>query len=191
LVVWRARSGTTTCTGAVPCTATANVSVSTPPAGVTASALTIPSGHTTGTLTLNVSASAGFQQTNLTVTATAAPASASQTLTLVVPRASGPFVEANPAPYTNSVIGASTNSLSGTFTVDIKSGAQAGVPQPRAAQFHKGTTNVGQAIGFTVGSSANLGGAGFCRDNNSAQPPLTRGVVMTSAPVGSNAQFAF
>jgi hypothetical protein len=66
-----------------------------------------------------------------------------------------------------------------------------GLPQPRAAVFRKGATPIGSAIGFSVGPQSNLGGAGFCRDNNAAQPPLTRGVVLTSSPSGSNAQYGF
>lgn len=170
------------------------VSLSGLPADVTANTLTVPSGQTTGTLTLSVGASATFQQMIATVTGAGpagSPASAGNQLTLVIPRALGAFSEASPTPYA-STVPSSVASLSGTFSASITTGAQAGLPQARAAQFRRGSNAIGSAIGFTLGLPiANLGGAGFCRDNSTTQPALTRGVVLSNAPGGSNAQYSF
>jgi hypothetical protein len=169
------------------------ISVSSLPAGVTANPLTILAAASAGVLQINVASAAGFAQGNLKVSATGpngAPASPDVPLTVTVARAAGAFVEASPAPYANSTIGNTVTSLSTTFAADIKSGTQLALPQPRGAQFRKGTMSIGPALGFTLGTQSNLGGAGFCKDNGT-QPTRTRGVVMTSAPVGSNAQYGF
>lgn len=193
----RGKSGTTTAsvTRGGGFTGDVTVTVTSLPSGVTGSALTIPAAQTSGTLTLNASSSAAFGQKSVSVKGTGpggTPASSNQPLTVVVPRAAGAFIEASPAPYFNSTTGSTVNSLSGTFSADIKTGTQTGLPQPRAAVFRKGTTPVGQPVGFTLGPQSNLGGAGFCKDNTPAtQPTQTRGVGMTSQPVGSNAQYGF
>ena len=62
--------------------------------------------------------------------------------------------------------------------------------KPRSAQFRKGAAYLGSAFYFSIGPSSNYGGAGFCVDNGS-KPTRTRGVVMTSAPVGLPTQYSF
>jgi hypothetical protein len=169
------------------------VAVTSLPPNVTVNPLTIPAAASSGTITISVSPLAGFQPATLMATGSGpggTPTSAAVPLTLVIPRAAGAFVEASPAPYTNGTAGTTVTSLSGTFAADIKLGNQLGIPEPRGAQFRKGTTSLGPALGFTIGPQSNLGGAGFCRDNGT-QPARTRGVVLTSAPAGSNAQYGF
>ena len=196
VVIERGKSGTVgvTVTRGGSFTGDVTISLSGLPPDVTSNPLTIPSGQTSGMLTLNVGASATFQQKIATVTGAGpagSPTAAGKQFTLVIPRALGAFSEASPAPYTSSVP-SSVASLSSTFSASITTGTQAGLPQARAAQFKKGSNAIGPAIGFTLGLPiTNLGGAGFCRDNNTTQPPLTRGVVLTNAPVGSNAQYGF
>jgi hypothetical protein len=197
LVVERGSSGSTTATigrsggfaGAVAITP----STLPLPTGVSVSPLTIPPGVTTGQLTFAVGSLAVLQTANLTIKAANTPSgtpNSTAPLTLVIPTATGPFVEASPAPYINGAMNTTVSSLAGAFSVDINTGASAGVPQPRAAQFRKGGAFIGSAVGFSIGPSSNLGGAGFCVDNG-AKPTRTRGVVMTSTPVGSNAQYGF
>jgi hypothetical protein len=199
LVIERGSSGITSATIARTggFAGTVTITPSPPPAlptGVTVAPATIAAGLTTGPVTFAVDAAAQIKTTpglrvgaagpNMTPTAPAA------SVTLIVPPATGPFIEASPAPYTNGAANSTVNSLTGTFSVDINTGAAAAVPQPRSARFRKSTTPVGSAVGFTVGPTSNLGGAGFCVDNG-AKPARTRGVVMSGAPVASNAQYSF
>jgi hypothetical protein len=151
-----------------------DVKVTSLPAGIRANPLTIPSGLDRGTLVLTVDPVLDFSQHNLTVTG-AGPggllSSAGQTLALLIPRTSGAFREADPAPYFNSVVGSTVNSLSGAFSASITTGPE--------ATFRWGTQQVGSPISFQA--SYQLGGAGFCVDNDHNGAALTRGVVMKSA----------
>jgi hypothetical protein len=69
--------------------------------------------------------------------------------------------------------------------VDISVGPPS-LPQPRKAQFFRGTQTVGNEIGFTVGPVSTLGGAGFC--NNTSTAAITRGVVLSGALPGFASQ---
>jgi hypothetical protein len=195
LAVERGKSGTSNVTVTrTGFTGDVTITVGSLPTGVTAAPLTVPAAMTSGTLQIDVSPQASFQQANLTLTAAGPGGTPTSTapaqLALKVPRAAGAFVEASPTPYTNGNAGAVVASASGTFAVDIKTGTQLALAEPLGAVFRKGTTQVGQPIGFSKGTQSNLGGAGFCRDTGT-QPTLTRGVVLTSAPAGSNAQYGF
>lgn len=165
------------------------VTVSGLPAGVTASPLTIGPAQTSGSLTLSAPASAGFGKSSLTLRGSAGPSGPSDTapLSLTVGRATGALVEANPAPYA-SALPSSATSRSGTFRVQVSTGAPT-LPQPRKAVFFRGTQQLGQEIGFTVGPVSTLGGAGFCDDT--AAGALTRGVVLSGQLPGFSSQNVF
>jgi hypothetical protein len=165
------------------------VTVSGLPAGVTASALTIAAAQTGGTLSLSASAAASFGKTSLTLRGSGGTTGPTATapLSLTVGRATGAFAEANPAPYA-STLPSSRTSRSGTFRVDISTGAPT-LPQPRKAVFFRGTQQLGQEIGFTLGPVSTLGGAGFCDD--AAAGALTRGVVLSGALPGFSSQNVF
>ena len=161
-----------------------------PPTGVSQTALKILAGQTSGTLTFSATAAAQFGHASLTVKA-AGPSGAptfSKPLALIVSRETGAFSEANPSPYL-STLPSSKTSLTNTFRVDISTGAPS-LPQPRKAVFFKGTQKLGSEIGFTVGSTSNLGGAGFCADNLSTIA-LTRGVVMSGSLPGFSSDNVF
>jgi hypothetical protein len=111
-------------------------------------------------------------------------ATAHEQITVIVGREAGPFADPSPAPY-SQVVPSTVNAGTGGFRVDISVGPPA-VPQPYKANFYRGTTAVGGDIGYTVGTTSNLGGAGFCA--NAAPSAITRGVVMSGALPGFASQ---
>ena len=156
------------------------------PAGVAASTLTIAAGRSVGTLTIAVSAAAKFGPSALTVHAAGpggvAPGNAS--LALVVGRATGSFAEASPTPYA-STVPSNVTSHTAAFRVEI-SAAASGPTQARTARFFRGPIPLGSELGFSLGPTPTLGGAGFCDDL--AAGALGRGVVLSAAPPGSPSQ---
>ena len=137
------------------------VQVSGLPSGVTASPLTISAAQSSGTLKLSADARAavGKQPVNVTAAATAGTPKDTQPLNLHIARINGPFSEVAPDFAT---VGGSKSSPDGTYSVAIKTGAQVALPSDLAAVFQKGNQVVGQPVGFAIGPTSNLGGAGFC-----------------------------
>ena len=179
-----------TITRTAPFTDAVDITTSALPAGVSQTALKISAGQTSGLLTFSATAAAQFGHASLTVKA-AGPSGVptfSKLLALIVSRETGAFSEANPNPYL-STLPSSKTSLTGTFRVDISTGAPS-LPQPRKAVFFKGTQTLGSEIGFTVGSTSSLGGAGFCADNLSSVA-LPRGVVMSGSLPGFSSDNVF
>jgi len=163
----------------------ADASAALPP-GVVASALTIPTGRSVGTLTLAVSAAGKFGPVALSVRG-AGPggvAPSSVPLALVVGRATGSFSEASPAPYA-STVPSNVTSHTAAFRVEIAAAAS-GSAQARTARFFKGPIPLGSELAFSPGPAPTLGGAGFCDDL--AAGALGQGVVLSAAPPGSPAQ---
>jgi hypothetical protein len=168
------------------------LSLSSPPTGVTAAAVTVPTGATTGTLSICASAAAKVGKANVTIVG-APPAGTTGVMSigtpvkLVIGRQQGAFVEASPAPYSSNVP-SSVASSAGGFRVDVALGPPA-VAEAYRASFFAGTTRIGQDIGFTKGPTSTLGGAGFCA--NGSALALTRGVVLSGALPGTSAQNTF
>jgi hypothetical protein len=190
LLIERGKSATTTITvtRVAPFANAIKVDLSTPPAGITAPSVTIASGSNSGVMTISAGAAAVNGKVTLSLTGTAAGvSSASGSVKVTVGRETGAFAEANPAPY-QSTIPSTRNALAGTFRVDLSTGAPT-VPQPRKANFFRGTTAVGNDIGFTLGPNSSLGGAGFCA--NSSPMAITQGVVLSGALPGFASQNVF
>jgi hypothetical protein len=154
------------------------------PAGVTATPTSIPAGQPSGSLPISVGAAAGNGPTTVMVTGTApGVASATTGVRLIIGRKSGSFAEANPTPYT-STVPSTKASVAGGFRVDVSPGPP--LPTPRKASFFRGTQSVGQPIGFTLGPTSTLGGAGFCA--NASPLAITRGVVLSGSLPGFSSQ---
>ena len=160
-----------------------------PPAlGVTATSATIAGGATSATLIFAASgvATLGIVSGKLTATGTGIAAT-TQTVSIRIGRTTGPFSEASPTPYSSS-LPSTVTSASTTYRVEIATGAPS-LPQPRKASFFKGTTRLGNDIGFTLGPVSSLGGAGFCPD--APGPTPGRGVVLSGMLPGFASQNVF
>lgn len=190
VLVERGKSATTTIsiTRVAPFTGDVKVDLVTPPAGITAGTVTILGGSTSGIMTIAAGATAVNATTNVSLKGTAGGVStANGSVRVTVGRETGAFVDANPAPY-QSTIPSTRNALAGNFRVEISAGSPS-VPQPRKANFFRGTTAVGNDIGFALGPNSSLGGAGFCA--NSSTLAITRGVVLSGALPGFASQNVF
>jgi hypothetical protein len=190
VLVERGKSATTTVTvtRVAPFAGAVTVALSNPPAGITSAPVSVAAGSTSGVMTISAGATAVNATSTVSLTGTAAGvSSASAPLKVTVGRETGAFLEANPSPY-QSPLPSTRNALAGTFRVDISVGSPT-VPQPRKANFFRGTTAVGGDIGFTVGTTSSLGGAGFCA--NSSPMAITRGVVMSGVLPGFASQNVF
>ena len=175
---------------------TAQVSVTLTPAPAAATSLSLapaipgvsitPASITGGTAAITISATAAAVNGTNTVAlnGTSGSATGGTQLKITVGRVSGNFAEANPTPY-QSTVPSSKTALAGGFRADISVGAPS-VPQPRKANFFRGTSAVGNDIGFTLGPVSNVGGAGFCA--NSAATAITRGVVLSGQLPGHSSQ---
>lgn len=163
------------------------LSLATPPSGISAAATTAAaaSGNTTANLQISVANAAAPGRHRLTVSGSAAPLNATTTLNLLVARTTGLFREASPAPYF-STVPSSANSQAGGFRVDLALGGTSYPTGWRTATFFQGTRQIGQPIGYTIGTINNLAGAGFCANTNPTA--LTRGVVMSGAQPGYSSQ---
>jgi hypothetical protein len=185
LLIERGKSATTTIsvTRSPPFAGAVTVALTNPPAGITMAPVTTMG--PTATVTIATAAAAAHGKVTLAVGGTAAGVpNAGTPLRVTVGREPGPFAEANPTPYT-STLPSSKSALAGGFRVDIATGAPS-LPQPRKATFYRGTVTVGNEIGFTLGPTSNLGGAGFCA--NSLPLAITRGVVLSGALPGYASQ---
>ena len=187
IVVERGKSNTATLTvtRSAPFTGAVAVTSSALPTGVTATVAPAPVTGTSATVTVSATAGAATGATTLTLTGTATGIpSTTASLAITIGRETGAFQEASPTPY-SSTLPSSVNALAGGFRVDISNGAPS-LPQPRKAQFFRGTQTVGNEIGFTLGPNSSLGGAGFC--NNTSPAAIARGVVLSGALPGFASQ---
>ncbi len=175
---------------AVPFTGPVSVSFAPDPlaTGVTAVSASIAAGAASAPITFTASgvATLGIVTGTLTATGIGIPA-VTATVSLRIGRTTGSFSEASPTPYAGTLPSTAT-SASGTYRVEITPGAPS-LPQPRKASFFKGTTRLGNDIGFTLGPVSNLGGAGSC--NDAPGPTPGRGVVLSGALPGFASQNVF
>jgi hypothetical protein len=154
--------------------------------GVTATSASILAGATSATLTFSASGVATLGNVSGTLSAVATGiVTATLPVSLRIGRTTGAFSEASPTPYASLP---TVPSAAGTYHVDIAPGAP-GLPQPFKASFFKGTTQLGNDIGFTLGPVSSLGGAGFC--NDAPGPVPGRGVVLSGMLPGFASQNVF
>ena len=163
VVIERAKSNTVTVTIARNNGLTGDVAVTTSglPPGLKATPLTIGASATTGVVTLTADTGAAFGASTATVKAVAANSQVTQsrTVNVILSRLGGSFVEVTP---NTSAPGQSATSPNGVYTVAITTGSAIGLSTSNAATFRKGTTALGPALGFYIGPTTNLGGAGYC-----------------------------
>jgi hypothetical protein len=145
-------------------TAPVQLSVSSPPAGVTAGTATVASGQTSGVLALSASSGAAFGSKAVTVQGSGGGRAHTASFDLRVTRAAGAFTKA-----TFAVTTPPQTSTSGAAKVTARLGSDEGLPSTFAAVFERaagGTGRLGQPIGYNHGATnmqnVAYGGAGFC-----------------------------
>lgn len=188
LVIERGESGSTNIavTRRAPFAGAVSLSLLSPPTNVSASPVSVAAGAGSATFPISVAmAAVPGGKHSLTISGSAGTLSDTTMVKVQVGRTTGAFAEASPTPYT-SPVPSSANSIAGGFRVDVALGGTSYPTGWRTATFSKGGQQIGQPVGFTIGTANNLAGAGFCA--NGSPTALTHGVVMSGAQSSYSSQ---